>query len=265
MADQKISIRLGTGQLTVGVRLILDPANGGDVSGWYERGAVPFRVWHQLERVVLDVRYDVLAEELQEWLEADEQQARLAVIVAAYRGQRWDGSNHVGQWADDEHEDEATSPACVATEELQVAFDRAAENGDFCRGWAAGDWFQGTPWAVQERLSEGATVPEIVEELQHEADLERVFFTDDLEEYVNGEQKRYAERCAEIEELGRAAGELAAQDCLTADDLDSGDWDVAAWAEDSAHYGLHGGAATIYWPIYESALRAAWASAGSEE
>lgn len=116
------------------VQVILDPAKRKVYTFGQIGAGTPGPVWHGRHRVIASLRPDFVGETLEDVLRGHE--SDLAAVADAYLGDEWDGSNHVGRWAED-----------VA--DLVLPIEDSVEHGDaVARYWDAGDYLAGDTASV---------------------------------------------------------------------------------------------------------------------
>jgi hypothetical protein len=115
------------------VGLVLTPGDPPDVDTFVHVGAgTPESVWHR-RALMLDVPTDADPESVEEWVQGHEEE--ITSLLAEYRGDRWDGHNHVGTWEGDDKEVEGEHETW---EEYQDARDAMAD-ASLARGERVGE------------------------------------------------------------------------------------------------------------------------------
>jgi len=111
---------------------------------------IPAAAWHNRQVQILRIPADAIAESVCNAVLMVEE--RLAELCDRYLGSEWDGSNHVGRWAED------------GGGVLEWVGDRIPEIACY---WDAGDWFSGdgTDDDIRARLRSGKKPQEILADL----------------------------------------------------------------------------------------------------
>lgn len=131
------------------IELYLDPENCIVYTFDCVGAGVPMLAWHRRHRWICTIPDRAIPESVAEVVTAHV--GHLVALCERYLGTEWDGSNHVGRWA----------------EPYEPSYFDCEPGLDFACYWDPGDWFSGdgTDTEIRELAAQGHTPADIMAEL----------------------------------------------------------------------------------------------------
>lgn len=120
--------------------------------GYVGNASWPMAAHNRIHTAVGNVPTTTVPESLEEWIEANIE--AFEALTDEYKGSKWDGSNHIGQW---------TEKAVEVSEALDMLFTDALNNDEIASYWDADEWFSGDPYSVIGAAIADGSIKEAVE------------------------------------------------------------------------------------------------------